>query len=110
CVEHKLCNIIRRISRELCMGNTEQWFFFVPRQEREVTVGRPCRTTTSGCWKVTGSPSYVYSADSKVIGVKKRMVFYKGKAPSGKNTKWKMNEYRAIEKETNCSYSIFSIP
>ncbi|KAF3671399.1 putative pre-mRNA-processing factor 6-like [Capsicum annuum] len=64
------------------MGNTEQWFFFVPRQEREVTVGRPCRTTTSGCWKVTGSPSYVYSADSKVIGVKKRMVFYKGKAPT----------------------------
>ncbi|MCD7467485.1 hypothetical protein HAX54_004944 [Datura stramonium] len=96
---------------ELCMGDTEQWFFFVPRQEREARGGRPCRTTTSGYWKATGSPSYVYSANSKVIGVKKSMVFYKGKAPIGKKTKWKMNEYRAIEEEeTNSTSSTFSIP
>ncbi|KAK4358567.1 hypothetical protein RND71_020796 [Anisodus tanguticus] len=94
---------------ELCMGDTEQWFFFVPRQEREARGGRPCRTTTSGYWKATGSPCYVYSSDSKVIGVKKSMVFYKGKAPTGKKTKWKMNEYRAIEEETSTSSS-FSIP
>lgn len=32
-----------------------------------------------------------------MIGLKKSMVFYKGKAPAGRKTKWKMNEYRAIE-------------
>ncbi|CAN4120204.1 unnamed protein product [Withania somnifera] len=91
---------------ELCIGDTEQWFFFVPRQEREAKGGRPCRTTTCGYWKATGSPSYVYSSNSKVIGVKKSMVFYNGKAPAGKKTKWKMNEYRAIEQETSSNSSI----
>ncbi|WCJ41853.1 NAC domain containing protein 90 [Euphorbia peplus] len=82
---------------ELCQGDDEQWFFFAQRQEREARGGRPSRTTASGYWKATGSPGYVYSSDNKVIGVKKTMVFYKGRAPTGRKTKWKMNEYRAIE-------------
>ncbi|KAG6414746.1 hypothetical protein SASPL_122120 [Salvia splendens] len=88
---------------ELCHGDTEQWFFFMPRQEREVHGGRPSRTTTSGYWKATGSPSHVYSSENKVIGMKKSMVFYKGKAPTGRKTKWKMNEYRAIKEDPTSS-------
>ncbi|KAK6138204.1 hypothetical protein DH2020_028038 [Rehmannia glutinosa] len=84
---------------ELCYGDPEQWFFFVPRQEREVHGGKPSRTTTTGYWKATGSPSDVYSSDGKVIGVKKCMVFYNGKAPTGAKTKWKMNEYKAIKQD-----------
>ncbi|KAL4303873.1 hypothetical protein GQ457_10G007590 [Hibiscus cannabinus] len=86
-----------------CRADTEQWFYFTPRQEREAQGGRANRTTASGYWKATGSPSYVYSSDDGVIGMKKTMVFYKGKAPSGKKTKWKMNEYRAIEAVTDPS-------
>ncbi|KAI5603062.1 hypothetical protein POPTR_001G218800v4 [Populus trichocarpa] len=86
-----------KLSGELCQGDTEQWFFFTPRQEREARGGRPNRTTASGYWKATGSPGYVYSSDNRVIGLKKTMVFYTGKAPRGRKTKWKMNEYRAIE-------------
>lgn len=41
-----------------------------------------------------------------MIGVKKTMVFYKGKAPTGKKTKWKMNEYRAIEEEIDPSSTV----
>lgn len=85
------------LSGELCKADTEQWFFFAPRQERETHGGRVNRSTGSGYWKATGSPSYVYSSDNRVIGMKKAMVFYKGKAPLGKKTKWKMNEYRVIE-------------
>ncbi|TKY67052.1 NAC domain-containing protein 90 [Spatholobus suberectus] len=85
------------LAGELCRGDTEQWFFFSPGQEREARGGRPSRTTACGYWKATGSPGYVYSSDNKVIGVKKSMVFYKGKAPTGRKTKWKMNEYRAIQ-------------
>ena len=85
------------LAGDLCQGETEQWFFFSARQEREARGGRPNRTTATGYWKATGSPGYVYSSDNKVIGVKKTMVFYRGKAPTGKKTKWKMNEYRAIQ-------------
>ncbi|KAA8549898.1 hypothetical protein F0562_001582 [Nyssa sinensis] len=97
------------LSGELCHGDPEQWFFFTPRQEREARGGRPNRTTASGYWKATGSPGYVYSSNNRVIGVKKTMVFYKGKAPTGRKTKWKMNEYRAIEEET-ATPSGFAIP
>ncbi|KAL9322651.1 hypothetical protein ACSQ67_010704 [Phaseolus vulgaris] len=85
------------LPRERCRGDTEQWFFFSPRQERETRGGRPSRTTASGYWKATGSPCHVYSSDNKVIGMKKTMVFYKGKAPTGRKTKWKMHEYKAIQ-------------
>ncbi|XP_020238156.1 NAC domain-containing protein 90 [Cajanus cajan] len=85
------------LAGELCRGDTEQWFFFSPRQEREARGGRPNRTTASGYWKATGTPAHVYSSHNKVIGMKKTMVFYKGKAPTGRKTKWKMHEYKAIE-------------
>ncbi|XP_027927348.1 NAC domain-containing protein 90-like isoform X1 [Vigna unguiculata] len=85
------------LAGERCRGDTEQWFFFSPRQERETRGGRPNRTTASGYWKATGSPCHVYSSDNKVIGMKKTMVFYEGKAPSGRKTKWKMHEYKAIQ-------------
>lgn len=98
-----------KLSGELCHGDIEQWFFFVPRQEREARGGRPSRMTASGFWKATGSPSYVYSSDNRVIGVNKTMVFYKGKVPTGRKTKWKMNEYRAIDRETSASFG-FSVP
>lgn len=82
------------------VGDTEQWFFFCPRAERELHGGRPARTTPSGYWKATGSPSYVYSSsptnNGRVIGEKRTMVFYQGRAPTGNKTRWKMNEYKAV--------------
>ncbi|KAF8395415.1 hypothetical protein HHK36_019361 [Tetracentron sinense] len=93
------------MSGDLCRGDPEQWFFFTPLQKREARGGRPNRTTASGYWKATGSPGYVYSSGNRVIGTKKTMVFYKGKAPSGRKTKWKMNEYRAVDGEATASSS-----
>ncbi|KAF0909036.1 hypothetical protein E2562_030649 [Oryza meyeriana var. granulata] len=78
-------------------GDGEPWFYFCPRQEREARGGRPSRTTPSGYWKVAGTPGWVYSADGRPIGTKKTMVFYRGRAPAGIKTEWKMNEYRAFE-------------
>ncbi|KAK9755895.1 hypothetical protein RND81_01G057800 [Saponaria officinalis] len=94
---------------KLFQKESEQWFFFTPQQEREARGGRPNRTTDTGYWKATGSPSYVYSSNNKIIGVKKTMVFYKGKAPYGKKTKWKMNEYKAINQiDNNCNTNVLS--
>ncbi|KAI3823323.1 hypothetical protein L1987_04758 [Smallanthus sonchifolius] len=98
--EHNPCHL-PRLAGELCRQDTEQWFFFVPRQEREEQGRRPSRTTASGYWKATGSPTYVYSSENKVIGVKKTMVFYEGKSRTVKKTEWKMNEYRAIKEEVD---------
>ncbi|KAK9921348.1 hypothetical protein M0R45_029859 [Rubus argutus] len=90
-----------RNSGEICHGDQEQWFFFIPRQESEARGGRPKRLTTTGYWKATGSPSYVFSSSSntnhRAIGLKRTMVFYTGRAPNGTKTEWKMNEYKAIE-------------
>ena len=83
-------------------GEGEPWFYFCPRQEREARGGRPSRTTPSGYWKAAGTPGVVYSTadhDRRAIGMKKTMVFYRGRAPSGTKTKWKINEYRALQYE-----------
>nr|XP_043612151.1 NAC domain-containing protein 90-like [Erigeron canadensis] len=84
---------------ELCRGDPEQWFFFVPRQENEARGGRTSRLTTSGYWKATGSPSVVYSSGNRGIGIKRTLVFYSGRAPTGRKTKWKMIEYKAFQEE-----------
>ncbi|RCV17512.1 hypothetical protein SEVIR_3G230500v4 [Setaria viridis] len=80
-------------------GNGEPWFYFCPRQEREARGGRPSRTTPSGYWKAAGTPGLVYAADGRPIGTKKTMVFYRGRAPAGAKTEWKLNEYKSLEEE-----------
>ncbi|KAL3755619.1 hypothetical protein ACJRO7_002638 [Eucalyptus globulus] len=89
----------------LCRRDPEQWFFFIPRQESEYRGGRPRRLTTTGYWKATGSPGFVYS-NNHIVGVKRTMVFYTGRAPNGGKTEWKMNEYRAIEGEATSPQDI----
>lgn len=97
-----------KLSGERCRNDPQlqEWFFFIPKQEREAKGGRPNRLTTSGYWKATGSPGYVFSSfDNKIIGVKRTMVFYRGRARSrsGSKTEWKMNEYMVIEDQASSS-------
>ncbi|KAJ8459732.1 hypothetical protein OPV22_032658 [Ensete ventricosum] len=65
--------------------------------EREANGGRQIRTTPSGYWKATSSPSLVYSSGNRAMGVKRTIVFYQGRAPACTKMKWKMNKYRALE-------------
>lgn len=81
---------------ELSKVGEREWYFFVPRNRKHGSGGRPNRTTKNGFWKATGSDRKIYalSDTKKHLGLKKTLVFYKGRAPGGSKTDWVMSEYR----------------
>ncbi|URE03189.1 GDP-fucose protein O-fucosyltransferase [Musa troglodytarum] len=82
-----------------------EWYFFVPRERKSRSGGRPSRRTERGFWKATGSDRTIRSAAEprRVIGLKKTLVFYRGRAPRGTRTDWIMNEYRLQEDCTSAA-------
>ncbi|KAF7111908.1 hypothetical protein CFC21_111865 [Triticum aestivum] len=84
------------------IASEREWYFFVPRDGARKHAsgvaggGRPSRTTERGFWKATGSDRAVRcAADPKrLVGLKKTLVYYQGRAPRGTKTDWVMNEYR----------------
>ncbi|KAL2319286.1 hypothetical protein Fmac_028255 [Flemingia macrophylla] len=75
------------------MGERE-WYLFSLRDRKYPAGLRTNRATGVGYWKSTGKDKEVYSASSgTLLGMKKTLVFYKGRAPRGEKTKWVMHEY-----------------
>lgn len=81
---------------DLARIGEREWYFFVPRDRKHGTGGRPNRTTENGFWKATGSDRRILSLSDpkKMLGLRKTLVFYRGRAPRGSKTDWVMNEYR----------------
>jgi hypothetical protein len=74
-----------------------EWYFFSPRDRKYPNGARPNRAAGSGYWKATGTDKAILSSSSPTtdnIGVKKALVFYRGKPPKGVKTDWIMHEYR----------------
>ncbi|KAL0363923.1 UNVERIFIED_CONTAM: NAC domain-containing protein 1 [Sesamum angustifolium] len=74
----------------------KEWYFFSPRDRKYPNGVRPNRAAVSGYWKATGTDKAIYSG-SKYVGIKKALVFYKGRPPKGVKTDWIMHEYRLSE-------------
>ncbi|XP_076901673.1 protein FEZ-like [Bidens hawaiensis] len=73
----------------------KEWYFYCPRDRKYRNSMRPNRVTGAGFWKATGTDRPIYSSDgTNCIGLKKSLVFYRGRAAKGIKTDWMMHEFR----------------
>ncbi|PUZ70675.1 hypothetical protein GQ55_2G252900 [Panicum hallii var. hallii] len=81
-------------------------YFFCRRSVKFPSGLRTNRATRAGYWKSTGKDKVVTrqhgggSIDSgrgEPLGLKKTLVFYRGRAPTGEKTNWVMHEYRLVQ-------------
>ncbi|KAK8642131.1 hypothetical protein V6N13_011490 [Hibiscus sabdariffa] len=76
----------------------QEWYFFSPRDRKYPNGARPNRAATSGYWKATGTDKPIVTSNgNQKVGVKKALVFYRGKPPKGIKTNWIMHEYRLLD-------------
>ena len=97
-------------SAEKCkIGSTPQndWYFFSHKDKKYPTGTRTNRATAAGFWKATGRDKVIHS-NFRRIGMRKTLVFYRGRAPHGQKSDWIMHEYRLDDISPLDSTNVFT--
>lgn len=71
----------------------KEWYFYSQKDLKYATGQRTNRATATGYWKATGKDRSIHRNGS-LVGMRKTLVFYKGRAPKGRKTDWVMHEFR----------------
>jgi len=73
-------------------ANQNNWYFFSHKDKKYPTGNRANRATKAGFWKATGRDKCIQTRGA--VGMRKTLVFYRGRAPHGQKTDWIMHEFR----------------
>ena len=82
-------------------GDLQEGYFFCTRGSKYLSGVRARRATRCGYWKSTGKDKAVHGRDGRLVGRRKTLVFYRGRAPRGEKTGWAMHEYAMGERSSS---------
>ena len=86
------------VDKSKLKGRDLEWYFFSMLDKKYSNGSKTNRATERGYWKTTGKDREIRNG-TRAVGMKKTLVYHKGRAPRGERSNWVMHEYRLTDDE-----------